>query len=78
MKDTYRVLRKWADGKWHYEGEHLTYQKAANLYYRLMDNVIGITANELRIMHEQDIFDVIVSSVEEQTGGIIIPKRAPE
>ncbi len=68
----YKVLRRRADGKWHIEGKGLTIRKARNLYFRLMRDIIGINSNDLRIMCEQDIFDVIINTVNEQTGGIIV------
>ena len=67
---TYKVMRKWADGKWHIEGRQLSLQKARNLYFRLIRDINGISDKDLRIFCEQDIFDVIVQAVDEQTGGI--------
>ena len=68
---TYQVIRKWADGKWHIEGKGLTRRKAMNLCFRLQKDFIGINPNDIKVMCEQDIFDVIISTVNEQTGGII-------
>ena len=72
MKQTYKVVRKWADNKWHTEGSKLSIQKARNLYFRLMRDIVGISDKDLRIIREQDIFDVIINAVDEQAGGIIV------
>lgn len=68
----YTVVRKWPDHKWHTEGRGLTLRKARNLYFRLLKDIMSINPNDLRIICEQDIFDVIISEVNEQTGGIIV------
>jgi len=71
--NTYSVWRKGADRKWRKEFEGLTLLRAKNQYFNLLQrDIINIKPEDLRIVCEQDIFDVIISEVENQTGGIIV------
>lgn len=64
-KTQYKVIRLYADKKWHIEAEHLTYRRALNLSSRLYQSVMGISPNDIRIVSECDIFTLITEAVNE-------------
>ena len=64
-----KVVRLYADNKWHVEGKGLSKTKAFNLKNRLLKSVNHTSPDNIRIINEEDIFDVIIRETEHLTGG---------
>ncbi len=70
MAMTYKVVRLWPDKKWHIEGKGLSKTKALNLKFKLLKSTIILNPDHIKVICEEDIFDVICHTVNGYSGGI--------